>query len=641
MIQLYTPEEIASAGDIRLACAARYKVESTGASMAYADSAATACIHHELAYLRSNWMPIVPEDALQRMPPELRQTARNTNDTSVQLARGCCEGIARNLPYLQNQSDADSVYQEAQQYAVAFGGSATLDAYLLHFAILGNGVSFAASVNSITFATFDTEQSLAHMLARLLQESHRFQVDSDEWYVFRDNRWAPSAQVVVESLVGSILAGFSKVFLDQAQQMSTIKATAQQAGTIIKLATKIASASKVASMLTLLRSSPLLQQRGEFRQIPGILNAPNVTFDLRQSTVLPQSRNLYLTQAIGPVFDLARLQELYQELQANQSPEEWFARHAPHWTRFCDEIFCGDKALIRYVRRILGVALSGFNVDECFYLLHGRGANGKSTFLSVLRHVFHEYSVSIPFQSIIKPPQYQSDPRRPDLLRMRDKRLTMVTELPAGYELDMAMMKTLTGRDPVDVRDNYAKSAAIKSFEPIALIFIACNNLPEVTEADRGTWRRIRKIPFLASFEGRADPFLRQKLISEAPVILLDLLYGYYDYQDEPQLAPPECVTSAVQQMQEDKDLLVDWLSECCEVTGDPSDIELVADLNASYNAWCHERMQKPLSGPKFANGLTDRQIQTAPRDKVGTKRGRVRCGIRLLSTTERREENY
>ena len=56
----------------------------------------------------------------------------------------------------------------------------------------------------------------------------------------------------------------------------------------------------------------------------------------------------------------------------------------PRWLQFLDEIFAGDKQLINFVSRAVGYSLTGDTREQCLFILHGGGANGKSTFLETL-----------------------------------------------------------------------------------------------------------------------------------------------------------------------------------------------------------------------------------------------------------------
>ncbi len=60
----------------------------------------------------------------------------------------------------------------------------------------------------------------------------------------------------------------------------------------------------------------------------------------------------------------------------------------PTWNLFLLQIFNKDAALIRFIQKAMGYALSGDVSEQCLFILWGTGANVKSTFLNVLQYLF-------------------------------------------------------------------------------------------------------------------------------------------------------------------------------------------------------------------------------------------------------------
>lgn len=57
-------------------------------------------------------------------------------------------------------------------------------------------------------------------------------------------------------------------------------------------------------------------------------------------------------------------------------------------------MFDGDANLVSFVQRAVGYSLTGDTREECLFLLHGSGANGKTTFLNVIRALLGDHSRS-------------------------------------------------------------------------------------------------------------------------------------------------------------------------------------------------------------------------------------------------------
>ena len=66
---------------------------------------------------------------------------------------------------------------------------------------------------------------------------------------------------------------------------------------------------------------------------------------------------------------------------------------AERWEAFLQEILT-QAELIEFVRLAVGNALTGITDEQCLYILHGGGANGKSTFIEVLRALLGDYGAS-------------------------------------------------------------------------------------------------------------------------------------------------------------------------------------------------------------------------------------------------------
>ena len=103
---------------------------------------------------------------------------------------------------------------------------------------------------------------------------------------------------------------------------------------------------------------------------PWLLNVANGTLDLRTGELRPAHRRDLLTKQTSIPYD----------------PEATCAR----WEQFVREIMNDNIALVDYLKRAVGYSLTGSVEEQCLFFLYGAGANGKSTFLNVLRALFGE-----------------------------------------------------------------------------------------------------------------------------------------------------------------------------------------------------------------------------------------------------------
>ena len=67
----------------------------------------------------------------------------------------------------------------------------------------------------------------------------------------------------------------------------------------------------------------------------------------------------------------------------------------PTWESFLDDIFMGNKGMIKYIQRAIGYALTGSNKEEAIFIFYGpKGRNGKSTLVKVVLRLLNNYAVT-------------------------------------------------------------------------------------------------------------------------------------------------------------------------------------------------------------------------------------------------------
>jgi putative DNA primase/helicase len=141
----------------------------------------------------------------------------------------------------------------------------------------------------------------------------------------------------------------------------------------------------------------------------------------------------------------------------------------PRWDAFLDQIMAGNQALIAYLQRAVGYALTGDTREQVLFLLYGTGANGKSTFLEVLRSLFSAYAAQADFATFLT---RSYDTVRNDLARLTGARFVTAIEAGSGRHLDEVLIKQLTGGDRVTARYLYQE---FFEFQPQLKLFLATN----------------------------------------------------------------------------------------------------------------------------------------------------------------------
>jgi hypothetical protein len=71
----------------------------------------------------------------------------------------------------------------------------------------------------------------------------------------------------------------------------------------------------------------------------------------------------------------------------------------PIFLAFLDRITAGDHALVAYLRRVLGYALTGATREHALFFGYGTGANGKSVLLSTVAGILGDYHKTAPIET--------------------------------------------------------------------------------------------------------------------------------------------------------------------------------------------------------------------------------------------------
>jgi putative DNA primase/helicase len=253
---------------------------------------------------------------------------------------------------------------------------------------------------------------------------------------------------------------------------------------------------------------------------PWLLNVKNGILNLKTGKLLDHDPKKYQTKMVSLDFDPT----------------------APclRWNQFIDEVTCGDRDLAGYLQKAFGYALTGTVAEQSFFVLIGRGANGKSTLLNVIKRVMGDYAATCSSDLFVVK-QYGGSSSC-GLMKLNGVRLATVSEVGVGKKLDEPILKQITGGDAISgrfMRENEFE------FMPQFTVFLACNSFPRVEENNFAIWRRIKTIPFKyqADDEG-VDKFLAEKLLKESHGILTWLVEGCLSWQEQKLKEPREMRTT-------------------------------------------------------------------------------------------------
>ena len=268
------------------------------------------------------------------------------------------------------------------------------------------------------------------------------------------------------------------------------------------------------------------------------------------------------------------------------------------------KIMCGDMDTAKFLQKAIGYALSGGTWLECFFILHGSSTrNGKSTLMGAVENIFADYARTIQTQTLSRRPNDGASPT-PDIARLKGARLVNMSEPEKGLELNVALIKQLTGGDTYTGRFLHENPI---EYKPEFKILINTNHLPRAADSTVFTSERVKLIPFSRHFQPHEQDTGLKKLFQKSQNksgILNWLIEGYRLLMSEG-LTVPERVAAAIKEYQQDGDDMSLFCNNTL-VAAEGSRVK-TAVLYQKYTPWAKANGYKPLSSQEFVAELRRR----------------------------------
>ncbi|WP_233831742.1 phage/plasmid primase, P4 family [Paraburkholderia sp. ZP32-5] len=335
----------------------------------------------------------------------------------------------------------------------------------------------------------------------------------------------------------------------------------------------------------------------------------NGLIDLRTNEFTPMRPNLHITYTAGVDYDPNAI--------------------CPNWERFLLRIMNGNVALVEYVRRAVGYTLTCQTSEHVLFFLFGSGANGKSTFLNVLRTLFGDLGAQANGDMLLEKNGafgMSQNAASSEVARLMGKRLVAMSEVEDGRHFSEKTVKWYTGGEIITARMLYQNAF---EFKPRFKLWLAGNYKPTVKGSDHGIWRRMKLIPFTVTIPPEErDPDLERKLCEELPGILNWALLGCQHWRENGyKLNEPEIITNEVAEYRGEMDIVSSWLSE---FTRDDPDGEIhFGNTYKFFKAWSEAQYNFAYSGKRFGMILKEKGYKPA------SKPHRVYKGLTLLVDLE------
>jgi putative DNA primase/helicase len=399
----------------------------------------------------------------------------------------------------------------------------------------------------------------------------RYSHPERSWYVWDGRRWQRDETAGIERLAKEVPGAIYQ---------EAAAADPEEREALAKWALRSESRDRIRAMLDLAASEPGIPVHpGDFDRDPDVLNLLNGTLALRTQQLRPHRREDLLTKL---------------------SPVEWNPdAHSELWERFQEKAL-PDPSARRFAQKAAGATLLGRSGADVVILIHGPTRTGKGTKQNAISSALGDYAVTAGLEDFAE--RDRAGGARPELVRLRGARMVSVYETSRRLKLSASLVKTLSGSDPLTVRDLYSRPA---TYLPQFTLWIATNYRPRIPEDDDALWERLREIPFSVQIpEGERDPRVRAELSNpkaSGAAILAWAVQGCRLFLEEG-LVAPEIVRSATRNYRSEMNPLAGFAEERL-VFGEAFSVR-AADLREEYEAWARKEALPAVGGKRMGAAL-------------------------------------
>ncbi len=435
--------------------------------------------------------------------------------------------------------------------------------------------------------------------AGFFNDNFRRITGSKTWLRWDGKRWRITDD---DSVVSAVMQHLSVLYAERFTEAT--KRGSKEAEDWLKLLQEASRTSRMKGVVEYAGGLPELQvSRSDLDRDPWLLNLLNGTLDLRTMTLREHRREDLITKLAPVHYDPSATSTAWEEHLNLCLPNVHVRRH---------------------LQRSLGKAVVGAVLDETLDLWYGAdGANGKSTTARVVMKLLGDYARKAAPKLLVRS-KHERHPT--EIADLAGSRVVFSVEIDAGDQLNVALVKDLTGGDTLKARFLYENHF---EFSRTFSLFLLVNHLPVVESADGGIWRRLRVVPWTVQIpveRRRPQDEVVQELTegTNGSAVLNWMLAGLVDFMNDRNWVPQEVQMATIAYRYE-QDPLLAFIEERCDLHP-RYQVGYTALYNA-YKEWCYLSGQEPVSQTMFTRGLLDRGIQ---KRRVGHEKMMVLFGVRL-----------
>ena len=274
---------------------------------------------------------------------------------------------------------------------------------------------------------------------------------------------------------------------------------------------------------------------------------------------------------------------------------------APTFEKMLDQVTGGDKDTQKVLLEYMGYCLSN---DACWaqkvLVLDGTGANGKSTFMDLVKKLAGKGNYSSLTMEDINKSEYNR--------QMLDGKLFNVSEeTPTKSLVNNSIFKSLATGGEVQVRSPYKEPYFIRNS---AKLIFSCNELPSSSDNSYGFYRRLIIVPFTQKFTKDIpgfDPHIDIKLEKELAGIFNMAMEGYHRLVKQKRFTEAKKVEQTLEDYRIENDSVLRWFKDNVVIHtngGFEENFAPIQDLYMGYKLETESEGEKAVTMIKFAKTL-------------------------------------
>ena len=416
------------------------------------------------------------------------------------------------------------------------------------------------------------DMGISELFYKIFQNLITYVIEPKSWYIYDGRRWTKDMQNLK---IMELCKIFTYALADYGSQLQDEK--------IIKLSGALCNIKKRENIIRDAASANP-KSLGDFDRDKYLFNCQNGTYDLKQKILNPHKPQDLITKLSNVTYD--------------------HNAKCDRWDLFVNEVMQGDEDSMKFLQKALGYSLSGATDLECFFIFYGSTTrNGKSTCCETISHIFGDYASNVQPETIGRNNKNGSAPS-PDIARLKGARLVIMPEPERGLELNVSLIKQLTGGDKYTGRFLHENPI---EFTPEFKIIINTNHRPRINDDTIFSSDRVKLLPFERHFNPNEQDiglkaFFRQE--QNMSGIFNWLIDGYYLLMMDG-LKEATKMTQAINEYREESDIFGTFLNDTLlNVDGYRL---ATSKLYERYKDWTKDNGYHPLNSKNFVGELRKR----------------------------------